>query len=956
MKICSSLLPFLFLIALLHSCGNRSNQQQTRQSQQPDIQGTVPPIAESDGFRVPEWPVTPSPDSEQHQAFPGAEKIIAFAVSFTQPEVALITEQADGTSAIKIWQIGGGEPTVVCTLPNGNTARDIAWHPEENILFATVKTPSEYQVVRIEADGNKWTCHNIFSSPQPLKRLLVSPRPFGSYDPAKKTVMDVYRLYTGMETGDGAYRIITITEYGQVFYQVVGPEKTRTSAEELDADYSPSDMYAQWALPVAFHPAGHQLIWEDKNNHYFVADYWGEAWGKSRPMKLEMDLNGAIIPTPNGLGLFHWNPSHDGIGLFWLPSGEETGKLAGYRFVSAPLPVADGKGVVGLTFANGHHTLHYLPVDVPLHDVINAWQFASSSKEVDLLQQHYGLFRPNQGNQLYRIYESENYHSFSDLSCPYIVTTDIMWEIFGAAYQGIFIIKEKEEAIPSFWNFIDEADAYITKSGKLPAWKPVFDAVKALRTSNKTNPETERILAEEDVFTEITGKVYRYSDLKPRGHYTSSPEMENYFRAFRYFTSIYLDKQDVLKELNSLPDEIRQYAGRWIESYTGFVAPSRSPMLWKGMEQKVPSYCQFPRAEACVFPLSWGFDNEVLFSTVFHEAFPAELRIVSNEGERRIFSSGVDLATAMGNGFAENLMKSDYEKYPNLQKVIGRLKKNFDESRGKTENIYDQWLDVMAVQWIDTVHSRSGKHDRDIWQTKRLQTGLATWATLRHATILVNERGVAESGEGGFETFIAREPRGSVEPDPYTFAAIAGLFDNMVQHVESMIDETTLADAQSSLYEGITKKLKDAAAEIRIFQVMAEKESRGETLTGREYRKIMQVANVAEHIFLIFSSLGNDEYAIADPDPMAKIADVAGDRDSNDYLMVAVGNAMEWDHIVPFYGRRQIVKGSIYSYYEFVSDVFLNDEEWRDQVDKQDFVPWVKPYLMMKNAPGQKGY
>ena len=383
-----------------------------------------------------------------------------------------------------------------------------------------------------------------------------------------------------------------------------------------------------------------------------------------------------------------------------------------------------------------------------------------------------------------------------------------------------------------------------------------------------------------------------------------------------------------------------------MDSYSGFIEPSRSPLVWEGWERTVPAYCHFPGKGVCIFPLSWGFDNEALFSTVFYENFPPELQIISAKGERRIFSSGVDLAAAMGNGFAENMMKSDYDMYPNLQKVIERLKKNFGESRGKTDNIYDRWLDAMAVQWADTVRSRSGDKDRDIWQTKRLQTGLATWATLRHATILVNERGAAESGEAGFETFIAREPRGSVEPDPYTFEAIARMFDAMTQHVRTMMNKMTLTDAQTALYGNIIKRLDESAAEIRIFRDIAEKERRGEKLTGIEYQKIRQVANFAEHFFLIFNSMSNDEYALSIPDPIPKIADVALDRDSNDCLFVAVGNAMEWNHIVPFYGRRQLVRGAIYSYYEFVSDKYLNDEEWRERVGKQEFLPWIKTYVI----------
>ncbi len=947
----------LIFSTIFHSCGSRSNRAPNQgQPQQTEDQAFIFDAIESDGiFSVPEYEITPSPDGECHYTFSGTEKITAFDVSPVKPRVAIAASQAHGASVVKIWEMNDSDPVTVYQFPDNNIVGDIVWHPAGNTLFATIKTQEGFQIVRIETN-NEGKCVCIFKSPKPLKRLLIGPRPFGIYNEGKKIYENIYRLYVGMETDNGNYRVVTVTERGQRLYQVVGPETTKTTAEALGADFDPSEIYAQGALPVAFHPAGHQLIWEDNDNRYFVADYEGEAWGKSHPLQFPKGMVGTIVPVPNGLGLIHWNTGKEGIRLYWFPTGEEKDRLSNYSFAMAPRPVSDGKGVVGITSADGRYTLNYLPMNMPLHDVINAWQYISSADETDLLQKHYGLFRPNHSDQLYKLYETENYYPLSDLSRPYLVTTDLMWEIFGTAYQGIFIIKEKEEAIPAFWDFINEAESYAMKSGKMLAWKPVFTAIRALRTNNKANSETERILAGEDDFTEIINDIYRYSDLKPRGHYSSSPEMENYFRAFRYFTTIYQNKQDKINELNQLPENVKQYAEQWINSYIGFIAPSRSPLAWKGISQTVPAYCQFPRSETSIFPLSWGFDNEVLYSTVFHESFPSELQIISTNKERRIFSSGIDLSAAMGNSFAENMMKNDYEKYPNLQKVIARLKKNFGENRENMENIYDRWLDAMAVQWADTVHSRSGDKDRDIWQAKRLQTGLATWTTLRHATILVNDRGAAESGEGGFETFIAREPRGSVEPDPYTFGAIAGLFDAMAQQVKELIDETALVDAQSVLYESIIKKLNDAATEVRIFQKIAEKESRGEALNSREYQKIMQVANVAEHLFFIFSSLGNEEYALSEPDPMPKIADVALDRDSNDCLMAAVGNAMEWNHIVPFYGRRQIVRGAVYSYYEFVSKVFQNDEEWREHVDKQDFVPWIKPYIIKKNVPASKGY
>lgn len=47
------------------------------------------------------------------------------------------------------------------------------------------------------------------------------------------------------------------------------------------------------------------------------------------------------------------------------------------------------------------------------------------------------------------------------------------------------------------------------------------------------------------------------------------------------------------------------------------------------------------------------------------------------------------------------------------------------------------------------------------------------------------------------------------------------------------------------------------------------------------------------------------------------------------YLLAGVGLPLQWDFIVPFQGRRQIVKGSIYSFHERSSPALLDDAAWR---------------------------
>ena len=923
----------------------------------PDTAGIV-----GDGiFSIPELSVVPSPDAEQSFTFQTGEKVIDYDVSPSGLKVAVLTEKSAGKGILKFpeFQKGGLPDSLV--LPSGLNTKAIAFHPMGNVIFIMGENNLQYQVFRIEKIKGVWNIKKIFNTVNPLRRLVVCPRPFiTSYNADFSHAYYQYRLFFGMDNGDKTYRIVSITENGNRFYQVVGPSRTFTKPGE-DGE-PPSTMEAAYALPVAFHPSGYQLIWEDKSDIYKVATYDAKFWGNSKPLNIKFKKNGTITPTPNGLGLIHWQKEKPGVGIYLFASTKEENQVTNYSFISTPSSVPDGKGIVGLTNANGLNTLRYLPVKVPLADVTNAWMFNQSDEETNLFVKYSGLFRPGQNDQLYQLYETENYncggYDRNSPTRPYLVTTDIFWELFGAAYQGLFIVKERDEAILNFWKFINEGDSYFKQSGTPTKWGKVFTTLINLKSNNLKDPEVKKIKNLQDQDSEITNKNYPFSDLKPRGHYTSSPEMENYFKAFRYFTTILKEDQETVRQLNLLPEALKAFATNWINAYSGFIAPSRSQLVWDNIKTSIPEYCKYPGNGLTQFPLSWGFDNEVLYSTVYHDNLPKELQVTGASGDR-LLPSGTDLATVLGNSFAEKLLESDYRQYPPLRKVINNLKTNFKQNGNLKEiksNLYTQWINTLAVQWSDTVTFPGLHGNQDIWDAKRLQTGLASWATLRHATILVNERTGAECGEGGFEEILMRAPRGYVEPDPYTFNKIAGLFDTAVQYVSKTIAKHSdmdedMASQKKSLYDGILSRLKEAADEAHVFQKMAEKEKRGEALNNEENEKILYVARVAEHLFLVFNSLSNKDYALSNPDPMAKIADVAGNNQIN-YLMSAVGKPMEWNMTVPFYGRQQIVKGSIYSYFEFKSNKIINDQEWRSLINTTEYLPWIKPYISLQVAEG----
>ena len=85
---------------------------------------------------------------------------------------------------------------------------------------------------------------------------------------------------------------------------------------------------------------------------------------------------------------------------------------------------------------------------------------------------------------------------------------------------------------------------------------------------------------------------------------------------------------------------------------------------------------------------------------------------------------------------------------------------------------------------------------------------------------------------------------------------------------------------------------------------------------------------------------------------------MAGGTNGVPYLNAAVGAPLEWDQIVPFFGRQEIVKGSIYSYYEFTSPAPLTDAEWRARLSGAARPAWVVPFMSkaILSCPAKDSY
>jgi Protein of unknown function (DUF3160) len=887
-------------------------------------------------FNEAEPVVAASPAAAVSFALPAGTVIRDYEASPIGNEVALIVEDAGHRQRIAFWRFAGDGFARTIDVPPQTKLASLAWHPHGQALFLLTTGAAGSQILKLDAASSAFAPQQVLTTSRSLRRLVVGPRPFQvSGDTAPG-----FRLYFGEKLPNGSYALRTVSETGKAPYTVVGPEPDAAYHGHSDEEV-PKTTIAPFGLPLQFHPAGNMLIWEDGQKCLHKIGYGENNWQASKPFGGE--CGHTVTYTPNGIATVDWQPGRPGIRIRGLIDGTDTAALGEYTLDSVPSHMPDGKGVVAVTAGNAGKVLRYLPVDVPLANVANAWMYLENAADLQTFGREHGLFRPlPKDEQLYQLYDSESYlcgePDASVPTRPYFVTTDVFWELYGAAFDGLFIILERAQAIPAFARFVAAADTDLRAHHPGTPMAKAFAAAHAVLDGHSDSDAEARLIVAARGRAQSTAlnRELNYAEFRPRGHYTSD-EQKRYFAAVRYLSALPLEEGDTAL-LRSLDAAVGQAAVAWISVYRPFIASSRLELVWgETSPSTIASHPAVPKVTR-LFPLSWGWDNEALDDVTDHQERPAAERILTRDEDPRTLPSGLDFAAIGGSALARTLLDRGgvLAAFPNLAFRLDATRKRFLAAAGTSRtDLYDGWIAALATAWAET--NAGSAIAGPLWETKRLQTGLASWATLRHATVLVNDKTAAECGEGGFESIVMRPPRGYVEPDPAAFAAIAALFDATIAVVRasSAID--------TPLRDGIIRRLSESRDNTRKYQGIAAKELRGEALTAEDYGLIQYVGRAAEHNFLIFMSLSNPRYALSNPDPMMKVADVADGPPGT--LEVAVGRPLEWDQVMPYFGRSEIVKGSIYSYYEFASDHPIDDAAWREMLDRQPRPNWVSRFM-----------
>jgi hypothetical protein len=327
-------------------------------------------------------------------------------------------------------------------------------------------------------------------------------------------------------------------------------------------------------------------------------------------------------------------------------------------------------------------------------------------------------------------------------------------------------------------------------------------------------------------------------------------------------------------------------------------------------------------------------------------------RNVGTRENRRGLPSGLDIPAAMGSERAyrhlDEMGETDYENYDaQMDKMQAWLSGLSVEEW--TETLYNAWLycfhpllDVPGGGYPAFMMSEA-------WVDKQLNTVLGSFAELKHDTILYAKQAYAELG-GAPPPPPPVPPRGYVEPVPEFYARLAALTEMTLDGLGQ----------RGLLVEQDEASLRRLDAMARSFQVMAEKELRGEPLTEEEYRTIRFYGGELEHLTIAAADTPDEGYgvggqAMPEEEPQAAvIADVATDPWPQLVLELGVGRIDELHAVVPLIEddgsiTLQVAKGGVFSYYEFAwpMDDRLTDETWREMLAEGEAPPrpdWIASF------------
>jgi hypothetical protein len=485
-----------------------------------------------------------------------------------------------------------------------------------------------------------------------------------------------------------------------------------------------------------------------------------------------------------------------------------------------------------------------------------------------------------------------------------------------------------------------------------------------------------------------------FSQFTPRGHYVGEPRMEAYFRAMIWLgrTDLRLIEEqrfvrrqfDVALLLAVLLDSSRQQSWKQIDQVlAGFVGESdnmtvldfdrlRAALNVSALAdlagrtdqqlaqaitagnfgiQRIASQILFVPEGGLNAPLDRAFllfgqrfilDSEVFSNVVFD-------RVLPEGGLRRMLPSSFDAAfAALGNTHAAPFLAADLGKYKNYPAALhrSRLLADKHEPAFWSGSLYHAWLGTLRA--MSPAADLSGQVPAGLpavartsaWSRRVLNTQLASWAELRHDTLLY-----AKQSYTGYP--VCEFPDAYVDPYPEMWKAL-GAYAELGKQIVAQLPNSSQGRAMIHFTElgNVARRLED----------MARRQMTGMPFTAEQLAWVNEVVNIKEvpncgppiqvpdgwYVKLFYDRDDSTKY-----DPT--IADVHTNPRDTEVLHVATGNPrlmiMTAETCV---GPRAYV-GLASAYHEKLTTGFkrMTDQEWKEELKTFPAdVEWMKEIVV----------
>lgn len=670
----------------------------------------------------------------------------------------------------------------------------------------------------------------------------------------------------------------------------------------------------------------------------------------------------------------------------------------GTEKVAAFLAQAEGSSRVNIPFEATRYTASVpaYSIETDLSNIANLDQFGSfTEKQKEMLAKNGFVVTPRNEEQLFYIYENNEY-----LKIPSFITVDSVLQVYHVFYDFSLRRLESDTLAAQLTDFTDNMfrkSLKIYESLKNENLKELqlknsayFGVAKLVLGKNlptDTPKEIKQLALKEYKLVEGQ-KGYEksavfpfeldYSQYTPRGHYTRNDELERYFKAMMWYgqvpfpaylgsgerneeqtlqallmtytllsedtkdftlwqsiyepTSFYVGKSDDLNVLDYSKLLVEVYG----ESPDANHLDDREKLdrLYEAID-KLPEPAIVPKYTTVSTPSGKQF-------RLMGQRYVADSEILQElvEPYKRPVPMGLDVMAVLGSKRAESLLFKIYgedKKWEGYTAAFNRMKKKFDgleESKWQS-NMYFGWLWSLKGLLKEYGEGYPYFMQTEAWQDKSLSTALGSWSELKHDTVLYGKGIAAECG-GGEEP---PQVKGYVEPNIEVYEKLLWLTRYSRENLKK----------RGILGGEMESKMENFEHLLTFLINCSIKELRNEELSKDEYYQLLVYGGWLESLTCSLLEGVNHWFAnTSEADRnMAVISDIHTVVGGG-VLEVGVGPAYEIFVVVPIGGKLYITRGAVFSYFEFMSDKRLTDEEWQ-QLHKKGKHPeqpeWIRSFM-----------